>query len=149
LVNVEGFEFPENLYYSKNHVWVKLQTNEIRIGFTNLGQSLCKGIVHIDLPFEGEMFEQGDKIASFETIKAVVKILVPLSGKIKEVNYSLQKQPDLINADPYGKGWLFVIQPTRIREDIKSLMTVKEAAKYYKTLIEEERAKFGDLYIEE
>lgn len=149
MVDVEGFEFPENLYYSKDHVWTRIQTNEIRVGFTSLGQSLCKEIVHVDLPFEGEEFKQGNEIASFETIKAVIKIRAPLSGKIKEVNSALLEQPDLINADPYGKGWLLAIQPSLLKEELKSLMTVKEAAKYYKTVIEEERAKFGELYEEE
>ena len=149
MVDVEGFEFPENLYYSKDHVWIRIQNNEIRMGFTSLGQSLCKEIVHIDLPFEGEEFKQDDEIASFETIKAVIKIRAPLSGKIKEMNPALLEQPDLINADPYGKGWLLAIQPSRLKEELKSLMTVKKAAKYYKTIIEEERAKFGELYAEE
>jgi len=148
LVDVDGFEFPENLYYRKDHVWIRIQTNEIRIGFTSLGQSLCKEIVHVDLPFEGEEFKQADEIASFETIKAVIKIGAPLSGKIKKVNSALLEQPDLINADPYGKGWLLAIQPSRLKEELKSLMTVEEAAKYYKAIIEEERAKFGELYAE-
>ena len=149
LVDVEGLEFPENLYYSKDHVWITVQTNEIRIGFTSLGQSLCKEVVHIDLPFEGEEFKQGDEVASFETIKAVIKIRAPLSGKIKEVNSALLEKPDLINADPYGEGWLLAIQPNRLKQELQFLMTVKEAAKYYKTIIEEERAKFGELYAEE
>lgn len=149
MVDVEGFDFPENLYYGKDHVWIRIQTNEIRIGFTSLGQSLCKEIVHVDLPFEGEEFKQDDEIASFETIKAVIKIQAPLSGKIKEVNPALLEQPDLINADPYGKGWLLAIQPSRLKEESKSLMTIKEAEKYYKAIIEEERAKFGELYAEE
>jgi glycine cleavage system H protein len=149
LVDVEGFKFPRNLYYTKDHVWTRVQPNEIRIGFTSLGQSLCKEIVHVDLPLEGEVFKQDDELASFETIKAVIKIRAPLSGKIKEVNPALLEQPDLINADPYGKGWLLAVQPSRLKEELKSLMTVKEASKYYKTIIKEERAKFGELYAEE
>ena len=149
MVKVEDFEFPGNLYYNKDHVWIEVQNDEARIGFTSLGESLCKEIVHVDLPFEGDEFKQGEEMSSFESIKAVIRIRAPLSGRIKEVNLSLSEQPDLINADPYGHGWLFIIQPRKLKKELKFLMDAEEAAKYYKIIIEEERAKFGEFYGEE
>lgn len=144
LVDLEGFKFPEKFHYSKGHLWIEVQNDNARVGFTSLGESLCKEIVHVDLPFEEDEFKQGEEIGSFETIKAVIRIHAPLSGKIKEVNRSLYEQPDTINADPYGQGWLFVIEPKKLTKELKLLMDSEEAAKYYKIIIEEERSKFGE-----
>jgi glycine cleavage system H protein len=144
LVEVEGFKFPKNLQYSKDHLWIKLQNGGARIGFTSLGEALCKEIVHIDLPFVGETVKQGQEMGSFETIKAVIRLYAPVSGKIKKVNQSLYEKPDKINADPYGQGWLLVIEPKKRTKELGLLMDAEEAAKYYQTVIEEERVKFGD-----
>ncbi len=144
MVKVEGFKFPYNLLYSKDHLWVKVQKGNVQIGLTNLGEALCKEIVHIDLPFAGNYVKQGDEIGAFETIKAVIRIHAPFSGKIKEINQALYEQPDIINADPYGRGWLLTIEPNKSSKDIKSLMSATEAAKYYRIIIEEEKAKFGE-----
>jgi len=144
MVKVEGFNFPKNLYYSKDHLWVALGVNEATIGFTSLGEALCKEIVHIDLPFEGDQRKQGEEIGSFETIKAVFRIHAPLSGKVTKTNNALYKQPDIINEDSYGKGWLFVITPTKLKAELKQLMDAEKAAKHYKAIIEEEKAKFGE-----
>ena len=144
MVKVEGFKFPQNLYYSKDHLWIELKENEAKVGFTSLGEALCKEIVHVDLPFEGDEKKQGDEIGSFETIKAVIRIHAPLSGKVTKTNNALYQQPDLINEEPYGKGWLFVITVNEPKLELKQLMGSEKAAKYYKTIIDEEKEKFGD-----
>lgn len=144
MVKVEGFNFPKNLYYSRDHLWIDIRENEAKIGFTSLGEALCKEIVHVDLPFEGDQRKQGEEIGSFETIKAVFRIHAPLSGKVMKTNNTLYKQPDLINEDPYGKGWLFVIAATRPKSELKKLMVAEKSAKYYKAIIEEEKTKFGE-----
>jgi len=96
------------------------------------------------LPFEGDEKKQGDEIGSFETIKAVIRIHAPLSGKVTKTNNALYQQPDLINEEPYGKGWLFVITVNEPKLELKQLMDAKKATKYYKTIIDEEKAKFGE-----
>lgn len=144
MVKVEGFSFPQNLYYSKDHLWIDLKEGEAKVGFTSLGEALCKEIVHIDLPIEGDQRKQGEEIGSFETIKAVFRIHAPLTGKVIKTNNALYKQPDTINEDPYGKGWLFVIAVNDPKLELKQLMDQKQAAKYYKTIIDEEKEKFGD-----
>ena len=144
MVKVEGFNFPKNRYYSKDHLWIDLRDDEATVGFTSLGEALCKEIVHVDLPYKGDQRKQGEEIGSFETIKAVFRIHAPLSGKVARTNNALYKQPDLINEDPYGKGWLFVITASKPKIELKRLMDAKKAAKYYKAIIEEEKAKFGE-----
>jgi glycine cleavage system H protein len=144
MVKVEGFSFPQNLYYSKDHLWIDLKECEAKVGFTSLGEALCKEIVHVDLPIDGDQRKQGEEIGSFETIKAVFRIHAPLSGKVIKTNNALYKQPDTINEDPYGKGWLFVIEVNDPKLELKQLMDQKQAAKYYKTIIDEEKEKFGD-----
>jgi glycine cleavage system H protein len=144
MVKVEGFNFPPNLYYSKDHLWIDLTGSEAKVGFTSLGEALCKEIVHVDLPLEGDQRKQGEEIGSFETIKAVFRIHAPLSGKVTKTNNALYKQPDMINEEPYGKGWLFVIAVNDPKLELKELMDSKKAAKYYKTIIDEEKEKFGD-----
>lgn len=144
MVKVEGFRFPPKLYYSKDHLWIDLKESEAKVGFTSLGEALCKEIVHVDLPLAGDQRKQGEEIGSFETIKAVFRIHAPLSGKVTKTNNALYKQPDMINEDPYGKGWLFVIAVNEPKLELKQLMDSKQAAKYYKTIIDEEKEKFGD-----
>lgn len=144
MVKIEGFKFPEKLYYSKDHLWIKIKGNEAKVGFTSLGEALCKEIVHVDLPFEGDEKKQGEEIGSFESIKAVFRIHAPLSGKVTKTNNTLYEQPDLINEAPYGKGWLFTIAVVDPKSELKNLMDAKEATAYYKIIIDEERAKFGD-----
>jgi glycine cleavage system H protein len=146
---VEGFKFPKNLYYTSDHLWVSLKGNEAKIGFTSLGEALCKEIVHVDLPIEGDERKQGDEIGSFETIKAVIRIHAPLSGKVIKTNNALYQTPDTINAEPYGKGWLFVMKVSDSKKELKNIMDHKKAAEYYKAIIEEEKAKFGDYDDEE
>lgn len=141
---VESFKFPKNLHYTEDHLWVKMKGDEAKVGFTSLGEALCKEIVHVDLPFEGDVKKQGGEIGSFETIKAVIRIHAPLSGKVIKTNNALYQQPDTINEAPYGKGWLFVIKATNPEKELKKLMDYKKATAYYQTIIEEERAKFGD-----
>ncbi|MCX9086827.1 MAG: hypothetical protein OIN90_04620, partial [Candidatus Methanoperedens sp.] len=86
----------------KNHVWLKPENGEILIGITELGQSLSKGIVHIDLPEIGESIKKGDMLVAYETIKAVSQRSVPFDTKITSVNEKLWDDPNVINSDPYN-----------------------------------------------
>lgn len=139
---VGEFYFPDNLLYSRKHVWVKIENDEATIGLTSLGQSLAKGIVHVDLPLIGQNVKRNGTIASFETIKAVVKVASPLTGKIAEVNEVLREKPEKINNDPYGEGWICKINPTK-KDEFKKLLDVKKAARYFEKIIRKEKEKYG------
>ncbi|MCX8175833.1 MAG: glycine cleavage system protein GcvH [Candidatus Bathyarchaeota archaeon] len=140
---VEEFYFPDNLLYSRKHTWVKAENEKVTVGLTSLGQSLAKGIVHVDLPPIGQNIKRNGVMVSLETIKAVVKVTSPLTGKILEVNEVLKEKPEKINEDPYGEGWICKIYPTR-NEEFKKLLNIKEAAKYFEKVIRKERESYGD-----
>lgn len=133
------FDFPEDRYYMKNHVWLKPQNDGILIGITELGQSLSKGIVHIDLPGTGESVKKGDMLVAYETIKAVSQISLPFDSEVMEVNEKLWDDPNIINSDPYNE-WILKIKGD-LKED--SLMKVKDAVSYFRELIEKERERYA------
>ncbi len=134
------FEFPEDRYYLKNHVWLKPGNGQILIGITELGQSLSKGIVHIDLPEPGESIKKGDTLVAYETIKAVSQISLPFDAKVSEVNEKLWDDPNIINSDPYNE-WIVKIKG-KFSEG--SLMKVEDAVEFYRKLIAKERERYAD-----
>lgn len=133
------FEFPDDRYYLKNHIWLKPENGHLLIGITELGQSLSKGIVHIDLPEPGESVRKGDMLIAYETIKAVSQITLPFDATVTEVNEKLWDDPNIINSDPYNE-WL-----VKIKGDWneKSLLNVSGAVDYYKKLISKERERYA------
>jgi len=134
------FEFPDDLYYMKNHIWLKPENGQISLGITELGQSLSKGIVHIDLPEVGESINKGDMIVAYETIKAVSQISLPFDSKVVSVNEKLWEDPNIINSDPYGE-WIVKVNG-KFSESL--VMKVEEAIEYYKKLIAKERERYAD-----
>ena len=133
------FEFPEDRFYLKNHVWLKPENGNILIGITELGQSLSKGIVHIDLPEVKESIKKGDTLVAYETIKAVSQISIPFDAEIVEVNEKLWDDPNIINSDPYNE-WVIKIKGNF---NERSVMKVKDAVEYYGKLIEKERERYA------
>lgn len=112
---------PAELYYSQNHEWLRVEAeHRYRIGITDHAQSLLGEIIFVDLPGLGETFIAGENCAVTESVKAASDISAPMSGKIIAINEDLESDPELINRDPYGAGWLFVIQ-SRDDSELKSL----------------------------
>ena len=139
---VAEFEFPEKLYYLKGNLWIKEKKGNYVLGLTSLGSSLAKEIVHIDLPEDGEKYVAGDTIASFETIKSVTSITLPFDCVIKKINEKLLDNPTLINIDCYGGGWILELSAKETRD----LMETKEAAAYYKKIIDKEKERYKGIY---
>jgi len=134
------FEFPEDRYYLKNHIWLKQENEQILIGLTELGQSLSKGIVHIDLPEIGESIKKGDMLVAYETIKAVSQISLPFDATVTEINEKLWDDPNIINSDPYQE-WIVKVNGEFSE---KQVLNVEEATVYYSKLIEKERERYAD-----
>ncbi len=134
------FEFPEDRYYMKNHVWLKYEKGNILIGITELGQTMSRGIVHIDLPEIGESVKKGDMLVAYETIKAVSQVSLPFDAEVTGVNEKLWDDPNIINISPYSE-WLVKVKG-ELNEG--AVMKVKEAAEYYRRLIAKERERFAD-----
>src|SRR4051812_40261612 len=97
---------PEDLHYSKDHEWIKVEGDVGTIGITDYAQNSLGDVVYVELPKPGEKFEAHESFGSVESVKAVSEIFTPVSGEVAEVNESLADEPEKVNTDPYGAGWM-------------------------------------------
>lgn len=118
---------PKDLKYTREHEWVKIQGDRVTVGITDYAQKELGDVVFIDLPSVDEKVAANSVMATIESVKAVSEIYAPVSGEIIECNDVLEHSPELINQDPYGKGWIAVIELSDPKE-LQNLMTVKEYA---------------------
>jgi glycine cleavage system H protein len=112
-------EYPEDLYYSQEHNWVRLTGNRGTVGITDFAQQEMGEILYTELPDEGSQIEQGDIFGSLESSKTVAELFSPVSGEVISINKDLEEEPSLVNDDPYGKGWLMVLElddPSELQE---------------------------------
>jgi len=130
----EEYIVPENLYYTKEHEWLKVQGDTATMGITDYAQKSLHEIVFVDLPEVGRKVKQMESIGTVESVKAVSEIYTPISGEIIEVNTELNEKPELVNQDPYGKGWIAKIRPENLDRELENLMPPKEYREYLKTL---------------
>ena len=122
---------PEHLRYSPDHEWVRVEDGRIVIGITDYAQDALGDVVYIDLPANGTRVEQGQPFGEVESTKSVSDLYAPVTGTIVERNETLESQPELVNSDPYGEGWMVVIE-AESDEDGEDMMSASE----YDTLIE-------------
>jgi glycine cleavage system H protein len=122
--------FPENLKYSSDHEWIKVEDDAAFVGITEFAQSELGEIVYVDVTSEGETIARNGVFGSIEAVKTVSDLLMPVSGEVLEVNADLEEKPELINEDPYGKGWIIKIAVSSASELDKLL-----SASDYKNLI--------------
>ncbi len=101
---------PENLLYSKEHEWVKIDGDTAVIGITDYAQNSLGDIVYVELPRVGKQIDQFGNVGVVESVKAVSDLFTPIGGEIVEVNSSLDADPAAVNRDPYGEGWLFKVK---------------------------------------
>jgi len=112
-------EYPEDLYYSQEHNWVRLTGNRGTVGITDFAQQEMGEILYTELPDEGLQIEQGDIFGTLESSKTVAELFSPVSGGVISINKDLEEEPSLVNDDPYGKGWLMVLElddPSELQE---------------------------------
>ncbi len=120
---------PPELKYTKTHEWIKAESNDtIIVGITEHAQSLLGDMVYVELPEYNRAFKQAAEMAVLESVKAAADVYSPVSGKIIEVNSKLQNQPDLINKDPYGEGWICKLQITN-QDELNQLLSAAEYEK--------------------
>jgi len=119
---------PETLRYTKDHEWAKLEGKRARIGITDYAQTELTDVVFVELPPIGKVVKQGEPLGTVESVKAVSEIFAPVGGKVVEINKTLEEKPEIVNKDPYGEGWMVVLEASEVaRAD--SLM---DAAAYRK-----------------
>jgi glycine cleavage system H protein len=121
---------PDDLLYTESHEWVRQEGDRIRVGITDHAQAELTDVVFVDLPKSGADYEKGGTIAVVESVKAASDIYAPVKGKVLEVNKALESNPALINTDPYGEGWIYLLQP----ENAEELKGLKDAAAYKASL---------------
>ncbi|MEF8853327.1 MAG: glycine cleavage system protein GcvH [Haloarculaceae archaeon] len=106
-----SFDVPSDLHYLDTHEWVRVSDGTARIGISDFAQDELGDVVFVDLPDEGEAVEAGDAFGVVESIKAVSDLYAPVSGTVTAVNDDLEAEPELLNEDSYGEGWLIELEP--------------------------------------
>ena len=122
-------EFPANLRYTREHEWARQEGNRVVVGITDYAQKELGDVVFVELPEVGATIAATDTFGVVESVKAVSDLYAPVSGTIIEANTILEDQPELVNASPYGQGWMAVIEAAHI-EELQQLLTASEYQAY-------------------
>ena len=101
---------PENLHYSKDHEWVKVDGDVATIGITDYAQHSMGDVVYVELPSVGDTFGSHEAFGSVESVKAVSEVFIPVAGEVIEINEGLNDTPEVVNSDPYGDGWMIKVK---------------------------------------
>ena len=133
-MHTNDVKIPEGFYYSKEHEWVKLEGKEAVVGITDYAQKQLHDIVYVEVPKVGTDITQFQTIGTVESVKSTSEIFSPVAGKVVKVNTELAESPELLNQDPYGKGWLARIAVKDFDSDVKKLLTGQQYADYVKTM---------------
>ena len=141
-MDISGYNFPDGLYYDKNHGWASVEGNTVTQGVTEFAQKISKEIVYVEVPRAGRTVEQGKTFMSMESGKWVGRIDAMVSGKISEANEELEWDVAPINEDPFGEGWLAKIEASEPGE-LDNLLKASDAE--FKSFIESEVEKFKDI----
>jgi glycine cleavage system H protein len=128
--------YPEDLKYTKEHEWARLEGAGIRVGITHYAQDSLGDIVYVDLPAPGTQVASGQAFGEVESTKSVSDIYSPITGSITERNPRLEDSPEIVNQDPYGEGWMVLISPTNPGE-LDGLLSAAD----YQAFIEAESAE--------
>lgn len=127
---ISELNLPEDLKYTDDHEWTRIQGDTVRLGISDYAQDQLGDIVFVELPEVGSSFEKGEEFGTVESVKAVSELFMPLSGEVTAVNAALADQPDLVNSDPYNAGWMIDVKPA----DLGELEALKSKADYLEML---------------
>jgi len=144
MVNIKGYDMPDELYYHEEHSWALVEDGKVTVGMDDMFQKEAGDIVFVDLPDEEDEVEQGEVCGKIQSRKWIGKLCAPVSGEIVEINEELEDDTTLINEDPYGKGWIIVIEPSDLDNELGNLMHGDSLIPFVDQEIartEEERAK--------
>jgi len=123
-------EVPDDLHYTKEHEWMKIENDKCRVGITDYAQRTLHEVVYVDLPNVGKSLTQSAIFGTVESVKAVSELYSPVSGEVIERNDKLVDSPELVNQQPYAAGWIVVVKPSRLQEDLRTLLDAKGYASY-------------------
>jgi len=120
---------PQDLHYAKSDEWVRVEGDIVTIGVSDYAQDALNDIVYVELPSVGDSIKKGDSFGSVESVKAASDLYTPVGGTVTEVNSALEDSPELINSDPYGKGWIVKLKLAGA-PDLSGLMDATAYAEY-------------------
>jgi glycine cleavage system H protein len=132
----QDYEIPDELLYSREHEWVRMEGKEAVVGITDFAQKQLHEIVYVEVKAEGSEVEQNQTMGTVESVKSVSDVFSPVTGKITKVNKELSDSPELLNQDPYKKGWLARISPVDLKKDKGRLLTAEQYGQYLETMEE-------------
>ena len=132
MAKIDKYEVPEDLYYTPDHAWVRVEGNRIRIGVTDYLQQMAGAITFLRVPRAGKSMEAGKTLASLQSGKWAGKISVPMTSMVVEANKDAALNPKLLNEDPYGRGWIAVLEPANLSEGLATLFHGEKAVEWIK-----------------
>ena len=135
------FRVPRDRFYNENDCWVKLDGRTATVGITDFLQNMASDIIYIELPEPGTVVGQFDEAGSFEAVKTMLDLISPVSGVVKEVNDELRDKPELVNQDPYERGWFVKIKVADFEVDRENLLDATAYFEVLKRKVEAERLK--------
>jgi len=143
LVEIEGYNMPEDLYYSDRHLWVKKESDgTLTVGFDDMAQKLIGKVMFVRLPKPETQVALGKDFGTVESMKWVERLKSPVTGTVKEVNPQLRTMPGLVNKDSYSSGWIMKIRPTgNVDEELSKLVHGATLTDWLKKEIEEKARK--------
>jgi len=144
MADIEGYNMPDELYYHKDHSWARVEGSKVTVGMTDFFQKEAGDIVFVDFPEEEDEVEQGEVCGKIQSRKWIGKLVSPVSGEIVEINEDLEDDTTLINTDPYGEGWIIIIEAEDLESELGNLMQGDKLADFIKEQVkiaEEEKAK--------
>lgn len=116
---------PQDLKYTADHQWARVESEAVRVGITHHAQDALGDVDYVELPAQGAWFRRGDKLGEVESAKSLSDVFAPMTGTVVQVNESLAETPGLVNDDPYGAGWLTVLEPESL-DEAEFLLTAEE-----------------------
>ncbi|MBN2065488.1 MAG: glycine cleavage system protein GcvH [Candidatus Thermoplasmatota archaeon] len=142
MAKIEGYNLPDDLYYHKDHTWVKVESDgTVLVGMNDFYQQSAGDTTYIDLPFEGDEVEQGETCGKIQSAKWVGKFVAPISGEIIAVNEELEDDCTLLNKSPYEKGWIMRLKPSNLDGDLKELYHGDKVGPWIKKEVEDAEKK--------
>ena len=144
MAEIKGYNMPDDLYYHQEDSWARVDGDKVTIGMTDFFQKEAGDVVFVDLPDEEDEVEQGEVCGKIQSRKWIGKLVAPVSGEIVEINEDLEDDTSLINSDPYGEGWILVIEASDLDGDLGKLIHGDAVADFIESQLqkaEEEKAK--------
>ena len=135
-MKVGDYEYLDGLYYTKEHEWLKIEGDKCRIGMCDYAQKQLHEIVFVDLPKVGAKVTQMQSMGTVESVKAVADVFAPASGEVVEANTKLSNNPEQLNSSPYSDGWIAIVKPSNLDQELKNLMNPSAYAEFLKTVSE-------------